>query len=181
MNLLQLLLGQIPEAIFIALFMIFAKELKTKRLLFTIIVIIEYLLCKYTFTYDWMFHISFMIMVYITLKVLYKEKSQITDVFIFAMSYIIIVITSIICMLLFSFNPVTASITNRILLFIPLVVFNYKLSTIQNVYKKYWNRNDKVKKKMKSITFRSLNVVIFNLLFASINALMLIAIYYNTK
>lgn len=179
MELLQLFLGQIPEAIFIALFMIFVKNIKNKRFLFVIITIIEYLLCKYTFVYDWMFHISFMLMVYITLKIIYENKSQITDIFIFVISYIIIIITSTICMFLCGFNPIIASIVNRILLFIPLIILNYKLNVIQLLYNKYWNRNDKIKKKIKSITFRSLNVVVFNLLFVIINIGMLIATYYN--
>lgn len=179
MNILELLLGQVPEAVFIALFMIFSKNIRTKRVIFLIVTIVEYLLCKYTFVYNWMFHISFMIMVYLTLKVLYKNKTQIVDIFIFVISYIIIIITSAICMLLTNFNPIIASIINRLILFIPLIILNYKLNMIQLVYKKYWNRNDKVKKKIKSVTFRSLNVVIFNLLFVIINIGMLVATYYN--
>lgn len=38
---LELFLGQIPEAIYFALFMIYAKNLKTKRLLYTILMILE--------------------------------------------------------------------------------------------------------------------------------------------
>ena len=180
MEILQiLLLGQIPEAIFISLFMIFVKNIRTKRLLFTIIMIIEYLLLMSLFAYNWMFHILFMIIVYITLKVLYKDKAQITDVFVFVISYILIIISSFICVVAFNVNMVIASIVNRFLLFIPLLALNYKLNYIQKVYRKYWNRNDKIKKKMKSITFRSLNVVVFNLLFTIINIGMLVATYYN--
>ena len=131
------------------------------------------------FAYNWMFHILFMTIVYITLKVLYKDKAQITDVFIFVISYILIIISSFICVVTFNINMVIASIANRLLLFIPLLTLNYKLNCIQKVYRKYWNRNDKIKKKMKSITFRSLNVVVFNLLFTIINIGMLVATYYN--
>lgn len=49
---LQLFLGQIPEAIFLALFMIYAKGLKEKRLLFIFLMIIEYLLTKYAFQFN---------------------------------------------------------------------------------------------------------------------------------
>ena len=34
-NMLEIFLGQIPEAIFFELFMIFVKDLKEKRILFT--------------------------------------------------------------------------------------------------------------------------------------------------
>ena len=44
MNVLQLLLGQIPEAIYFALFMIFTKRLDKKQILFTVLMIIEYIL-----------------------------------------------------------------------------------------------------------------------------------------
>ena len=43
---LELLIGQIPEAIFFALFMIYAKGLKEKRILFIVLMIVEYLLLK---------------------------------------------------------------------------------------------------------------------------------------
>lgn len=177
MKLLQLFLGQIPEAIFLALFIIYSKNLKEKRVLFTFIMIVEYLLVKYTFQYDWMFHILYIIMSFITLKILYKEKSQIIDVFIFALGYIIIILTSIFCFILLNGkNVILGSILNRIMIFVPLFVLNYKLTNIQKLYKKYWDRNDKIKKKMKSVTFRSLNIVIFNLLFYFINAGMLCAL-----
>lgn len=176
MNLLQLLLGQIPEAIFIALFMIFTKDIKNKRLLFTVIMTIEYLLLMSLFAYNWMFHILYLVMTFIILKILYKEKAQITDVFIFAMSYIFIIMSSVVCYIISSNNVVIGCITNRLMLFIPLLVLNYKLSYIQRIYMKYWNRNDKIKKKMKSITFRSLNVVVFNLLFSIINFGMIYAL-----
>ena len=178
MNILELLLGQIPEAVFVALFMVFSKNIKTKRIIFLIITVVDYVLLIYTFKYNWGFHILFMIITYIILKVLYKERTQIVDIFIFAIAYIYIIITSFVCVI-FTRNVVIASIINRLLLFIPLFVLNYKLSVIQSVYKKYWNRNDKIKKKMKSVTFRSLNIVIFNLLFVIINIGMLVATYYN--
>ena len=44
---LELLLGQIPEAIYFALFMIFTKELKSKRFLYVALMIAEYLLLKH--------------------------------------------------------------------------------------------------------------------------------------
>ena len=74
MNLLEILLGQIPEAIFLSLFMIFTKSLHTKRFLFIIITIIEYLIWMGIFPYSWYFHIGLMVSIFLTLKILYKEK-----------------------------------------------------------------------------------------------------------
>lgn len=174
MDILIIVLGQLPEAIFFALFMIFAKDIKEKRLLFTGLMCIEYLLIMSLFQYNWLFHIIYTIMTFLTLKVLYKEKSQITDIFILMISYLVLILTSIICVLLFR-NTVLAAIMNRIVIFCPLLLLNTKLSKIQNVYKRYWNRSD-TSKKMKSTTFRSLNLVIFNLLFYIINISMTVAL-----
>lgn len=176
MELLIVLLGQIPEAVFISLFLIFTKNLRNKRILFTGLMIIEYLLIMTLFAYNWMFHILYIVTAYLTLKILYKRQTQITDIFLLAMAYLLIIVSSVICFLISSNSVIIGCIINRIMLFAPLLILNYKLSKIQNIYKKYWNRNDKIKKKMKSITFRSLNVVIFNLLFSIINICMLCAI-----
>lgn len=180
---LELLLGQIPEAIFLALFMIYAKGLKEKRLLFIFLMIIEYLLTKYAFQFNWMFQITYMICVYLTLKILYKEKSQVTDIFILGIAYIIVIISSI----LFSIpmfvglikNYAICVLLNRIFLILFILFFKNKLLIIQNIYKKFWNRNDKLPKIIKSTTFRALNVVIFNILFVVFNLGMLYALYYN--
>ena len=48
---LELLLGQIPEAIYFALFMIFTKELKSKRILYIVLMVTEYLLLKHLIVY----------------------------------------------------------------------------------------------------------------------------------
>lgn len=174
---LELFLGQIPEAIFFALFLIFAKNIKEKRIIFIILMIIEYLLLIYTFQYNWFFHIGFMITTFLTLKILYKEKSQITDIFILLIGYLFLGATSIICCLLFNFNMIIVSIINRFLIFILLFVFKNKLQNIQKIYKILWNRNDKNNKKLKSTTFRAINIVLFNVAFYIINLFMLYAIF----
>ena len=97
MNVLQLLLGQIPEAIYFALFMIFTKRLDKKQILFTILMIIEYiLLFNFTPVTIWS-HISYFIITYIILKILYHEKSQITDIFTLGIASMILMIISGIC------------------------------------------------------------------------------------
>ena len=114
MNILIVVLGQLPEAIFFALFMILAKNIKKKRLLFTGLMCLEYVLIMMLFQYNWLFHIIYTIMTFLTLKVLYKENAQITDIFILMISYIILIVTSAICAVLFNSNLVIATIINRI-------------------------------------------------------------------
>lgn len=178
----ELLLGQIPEAIYFALFMIFAKGLKEKRLLFTFLMICEYLLLKYFIKFNIWFQISYTIITFIILKFIYKEKAQITDIFTFTIASIILILS---CSVLYFIiwktinNFIIYVILNRLLLILFLIIFHNKLYKIQKLYKRLWNRNDKNKNKIKSTTFRAINVVIFNIIFYIINLGMLFMIFQN--
>ena len=174
---LELIIGQIPEAIYFALFMIYAKGLKDKRILFTVLMVSEYILLTRFLIYNIWFQILYTSITFLILKVLYKEKAQVTDIFTFTIGSIILIITSIICFILSSQNAMIASIINRPILFIFLILFNYKLNKIQKIYKFFWNRNDKIKKKIKSTTFRCINIIIFNISFYVLNIVMLYCIF----
>jgi len=173
---LEIVLGQVPEAVYFALFMILAKELKEKKLLFTVIMICEYILCINIKMFSTWAHIIYTVLTFITLKVLYKEKSQITDIFTFGIASLVLIICSIISGGLYLLNPIVGIISSRILPFMIIFIFKNRLYNIQKLYKYHWNRNDKVKTKIKSTTFRCLNVVIFNVMFYIINAGMIYAI-----
>lgn len=179
MNLLELFLGQIPEAIFLALFMIFAKALP-KKVPYIVIMIVEYVLLLNIFPYNWYFHISLTIVTFLTLKVFYREKSQITDIFILLVAYIVLMITSAICFIVCGGNALIATILNRVIIFGLLFCFRNKLYNIQKLYKKFWNRSNEPKA-IKSTTFRSLNVVIFNAMFVIFNVGMVYALYLVKK
>lgn len=181
MDILQILLGQLPEAIYFTLFMIFAKNIKEKRILFTILMIVDYFLLKYSFKFSAYFHTLYVVTTFLTLKVLYKEKSQLTDIFILLISYIILIVISAITFILFGNNYIFACVINRLLLILFFVIFKHKLYNIQKLYKRNWNRDDNKPKKVKSATFRCINLVIFNIAFYIINLGMLYAVYYNFK
>lgn len=83
MNLLELLIGQIPEAIYFSLFIIFTKQIKERRLLFTVLMIFEFVLLFNIAPYTVSSHAIFFAITYLVLKVIYKEKCQITDIFTF--------------------------------------------------------------------------------------------------
>lgn len=169
MDYAELLLGQIPEAIYFALFMIFTKQLKEKRVLFVLLMIIEYLLLKSFIKFSMWFQMAYTAFTYVILKVLYKDKAQITDIFTFTIGSISLIFVSAISFGIFRPNMIVGAIINRVILIIFFIFLYDKLPYIQKVYKKLWNRNDKVKNKIKSATFRSINVVIFNLIFYIIN------------
>ena len=177
---LELLLGQIPEAIYFALFMIFTKELKSKRILYIVLMITEYLLLKHFIEFSIWFQIAYTIAQFVILKILYKEKAQITDIFTFAIASAVLILISFI-----SYFIIWATLSNyyiavilcRILLFTFLVIFHKKLCKIQKLYKLLWNRTNKKLIKMKSATFRAVNLVIFNIMFYIINLGMIFTLF----
>lgn len=172
MNLFELIFGQIFEALYFALFIIEVKQLKERRIIFVILMILEYVLLLYVFPYSIWSHILYFITYYLIMKLLYNDKCQIIDVFTLGIASLVLIISCIIpyFIICFTINDFKLYvILNRILLFGFLFIFRHKLHKIQNIYKNLWNRNDKIKKKMKSTTFRALNLVIFNFMFYLIN------------
>ena len=166
---LEIVLGLIPEAIYFALFLILTKDLKEHRMLFTVIMIAEYILLMNLFPFSIWSHVLFFITFYVLMKILYKEKCNITDVFTLDIASLILIPISIVSYFITFGNIAATSIVSRILMFLLLYLFRNKLCNIKKLYNKLWNRNDKVSKKMKSTTFRGLNIVILNLMFYAIN------------
>jgi len=182
-NIPEMVLGQIPEAIYFSLFMIFAKRLKEKRISFIILMILEYILLKQFIKFNIWFQISYTILTFIILKLLYKEKAQITDIFTFTIASMFLIVVDIPIYFigrLFTNNYFIIFVFERIIVFITLFLLKDKLFKIQNLYKKLWNRNDKQKKKIKSTTFRCINIIVFNLSFYLLNIAMLYCIYRNS-
>ena len=69
-----------------------------------------------------------------------------------------------------------AVILNDIALFLILYLIKDKIYGLQSLYKNWWNRNDSIKKPIKSVTFRAVNVIVFNVMFAVINMLIIIGL-----
>ena len=175
----EMFLGQIPEAIYCALFIITCKKIKTKRLLFILLMIMDYLLLKEFLIFNSWFQFLYVIITFIILKVLYKNKAKLFDIFYMLLSYLFIIIVSIPCFILFGKNMILANFINKILLFALLFIFRNKLNKLQNIYYKFWNVDKEKKKKIKAITFRSINILTMNLIFIVINLCMIIAVLFN--
>ena len=171
-SILEIFIGQVPEAIYFALFIIFTKRIKTHRCKFIIITTFEYLLLLTLFPYNIWSHILFFIIEYLLLKLLYKQRAQITDIFTLGIASLFLIITSGILYFIFwalTNNFILYVLVQRILLFVILFILKSKLYKIQSIYKKFWNRNDSKHKPIKSTTFRALNIVLFNISFFVIN------------
>lgn len=175
-------LVKLAEPIYFSLFLIIGKNIKEKRLLLTIIMIFEYLMLKYFIHFNVWFQLIYTFISFINLKVLYKEKSKITDIFLFAISSIFLIIISIISYAIIYFTIkeyFIALLFNRFLMF--LLLF-YGRKRIENKYKKFcslWNRHTNPTK-IKSLTLRNISIIIFNLMFWFINLGMAFSFILNS-
>lgn len=162
--LLSLMLGMIPEVLFFTLFLIFTKDIKEKKVRFFILIGIAYILCIMISRFKTLYYICYIGMIYIVLKILYKNKAQITDIFIISLASIYLTLISFICSR-FIMNDYESYyimlIVNRMLLFIPFI-FRESFNKIYKKYYSLWNRNDKIKRPIKSITLRNISLVILN-------------------
>lgn len=187
----MLFLEKVCEAIYFSLFLIYGKNLKEKRILFISIMIFEYLMITKLIQYNVWIHISYIIMTYINLKVLYKEKAQITDIFLFGTASIILILFS-----MMTYIPVYLAFGNNVIYFwyvvslianrIILALFLYfSRHLINKFYKKFychWNRPKQINNpKIKSLTLRNISIIIFNLMFYIINIGMLFALTINVS
>lgn len=173
MNILEIVLGQVPEAIYFAVFMILVKGLKSRRFIFIVSMIIEYLLVLNVLPYSIWSYVLYFILSFLLLKILYKDKSNVTDIFTMGIASLFIVISSFILYVIIYFtiyNMLAYVLLHRIVLILSMVWCKNKLPNINKLYKKLWNRSKNSHNyKMKSTTFRALNLVIFNLSFMFIN------------
>ena len=164
-------LVQIPEPVYFSLFLIIGKNIKEKRLLLIGIMLVQYLLLMHIFPYNIWFQLIYTFMSFVNLKVLYKEKAQVTDIFLFATASIILIIASAFCYGIIYITIkkyIWVLITNRILIF---VILYFGRNKIRSMYKKFcslWNRHNNPKK-IRSLTLRNISIITFNLMFWLIN------------
>ena len=171
MNILEIILGQLPEAVYFAIFMMLVKGLKEKRFVFIVGMIVEYLLVLNILPYSIWSYVLYFILSFLLLKILYKDKSNVTDIFTMGIASVIIIIVSIFSYFivsLFSTNVIIGNLCQKAILFFIILVYKSYLPKINNIYKKLWNRS-KHSYKIKSMTFRVLNLIVFNFSFVVIN------------
>lgn len=161
---ISILLGLIPEVLYFTLFLIYTKNLKEKKIRLFLLISIAYLLCMFIQQYEIIYYLLFVALVYIILKLLYKEKTQIIDVFAFSVSTLYLTMLSYICFMFLQkdySNYYLLYILDRLLLCVPFA-FRKKFNTIYKKYCKLWNRNDNEKRPIKSITLRNISLIIIN-------------------
>lgn len=164
LQIINLLIGAIPEIIYITLSLIYFKDIKNKKFKLLIVITFSYISCIMISQYNTFYYLMFYILCCIFLKFLYKEKFRISDIFLILFITLYLSLTSIV---VFQFvkddfsNYYILAIISKILLFIPFI-FKNKLNLIYKEYCKLWNRNDEEKRCIKSITLRNICMIILN-------------------
>ena len=155
---MSMLLGVIPDILYYYLYIKKIKNIKKKKIIFTILLFISYMITNILVTYNFYIYILFDILLFFIIKWLYK--SQINDFFLVITLDLYLFICSIISYFLIP-NYFVAFILYRILLFAPLI-FKNKIKNIYEQYCNLWNRHDN-KGKIKSITIRNIVLIMLNL------------------
>lgn len=162
---LSVLLGLIPEVLYFTLFISYTKNIKEKRVKLFLLFAIVYFLCVLVQKLQILFYTLLIVLFYIVLKLLYKKKVQIIDIFIISLAYLWIMLLSIAMLFLLNndrSNYYYLYILDRILLFVPFI-FKNNFNLLYKKYCKLWNRNDKEKRPIKSITLRNISLIAINL------------------
>lgn len=159
---ISIILGLIPEFLYYFIYLTKIKELKGNNILFFILTFINYFLSMLLIRHSFIMYVVFDTVEYLILKILYKNKVCITDLFLILFVETYLLIISVLCFFLIS-NYIVAFIVNRILMFIPLILLN-KIRLLYKRYKNMWNRNDKKKNLIKSLTLRNASLIIMNIL-----------------
>ena len=173
--LISILFGLIPEVLYFTLFITYTKNIKEKRLILFILISIVYFFCMLIQQYKLIYYLLFVVLVYFSLKILYKKKIQIIAIFIISLAETIILFLSYFCFLCIKkdlSNYYLFYAIDRILLF-SIFIFRNKFNVIYKKYCKLWNRNDKEKRPIKSITLRNISLILMNLVIAFMNLYLL--------
>lgn len=179
---ISMFLGMIPEVLYFTLAMVYTKNIKTKQIKLFLLIALSYILCIMIIKYELLFYVLFIFILYFILKFLYKEETQIIDIFVIMyFSFYLTLLSFLICFYYNFMNTlevyIILYIINRILLF-SIFIFRNKFNTIYVKYMKYWNRNDMIKRPIKSITLRNISLIAINCIIFFMN---IICLYIMTK
>lgn len=173
---ISILLGLIPEVLYFTLFITYTKNIKEKRFKLFVLTGIIYFLCMLVVMYKLVYYIAFVILFYLVLKFLYKQKIQIIDIFVITLSFFYLSTIAYIFFLLMNdnmdfyylFYMLDRILLLLLLLFVPFI-FKNKLNSIYKIYCKLWNRNDKETRPIKSITLRNISLIAINFIIIIMN------------
>lgn len=162
---MSLLLGMLPEVLFFTLFLVYTKNIKERKVELFMLIVLTYILCIMVSRHKALYYVCYIAFIYIALKLLYKEKMQIIDVFVINIALIYVAFISAICFMFVRDNYIiyyVMLVLNRILLFVPFI-FRNKFEILYKKYCSLWNRNKDIKRPIKSITLRNISLIALNI------------------
>lgn len=169
----SILFGILPEAIYFTLFLIFAKNLKTKRIILFGLILLSYLVLSVFLAFSIWFHVAFMAAMYGIMWLLYR--SELIDIFLISISAIILTLITVFCCKYIPDYRLGVLI-NRGLLFSVIFLFKNELNNLYLLYRSIWNVNKAAK--IKSITVRNISLILLNLLLYTLSLIM-VSVYSN--
>lgn len=164
------IIGYVLQAIYYSYFLLIVKNIKTKRILFVISAIIEYILLKYVckLHYTINFELVYGLFMFMLLIFVYRDKARITDIITYIISLLILGVCSILSILIIGINIYSVVIGN-ILPIIFTFLLRHKLIKIDEFYDNFWNRHSN-SKMLKSITIRGFSSVLTVITFVLMHA-----------
>ena len=162
----NVIFGLLPEVIYFTLFLIYTKNYKNNKIKLFLLLFIAYISLKYLLPANIYFQILFTLYVPIVLKILYKDKFHISDMFVFVYASIILILITVVTypIALVLNNYIIAYIINRILMFLFIIIFKNKLNKVYKWIIPQWNRNYENPNKIKAITIRQVCVISLNVM-----------------
>ncbi len=160
--LIDIICAIIPECLYYYLYVIVVFGLKEKRKLLFICTTILYIICIIVPNYNVIFYTVFLILMYALLRVLYKDKIQITDFFVIFMSILYMTIAYTLSYTISKgqySNYYLAMLISKLLLFMPFIFYK-KMNTVYKKYKVLWDKSkENEKRSIKSITLRNISLI----------------------
>lgn len=162
--LINILLGFIPEILYFWLFIVIVFDIKERRTLLLCFETVIYLLTMIIKPYDIVYYVAFIVLEYLVLHKMYKDKIKIADAFMLVLALIYIAVAYTIA---YAFsngaysNYFISLVASKILLFIPFI-FRKQLRKTYLKFRVLWDkpRTLEEKRRLKSITLRVICLVL---------------------
>lgn len=174
--LINILLGFIPEILYFWLFIVIVFDIKEKRILLLGLETMIYLLTMIIKPYNIIYYVAFLVLEYLVLHKMYKDKIKIADAFMLVLGLIYIAIAYTIAYFISNgvyTNYYISLVVSKVLLFIPFI-FRKKLRKMYLRFRILWDKPRNLEeRRMKSITLR---IICLSLSFAFTCCLYVLAI-----
>lgn len=169
---ISLLLGMLPEVLYITLMTSHLEGIKTKRVRLFVLNSFGYIALIMICRFELIFYIAYIIYLYWVLKL--NFKTHISSFFMISVVFSSIVWISFICSFFSSYE--LGYIMSRLFLITIYLYLRKELKIVYDKYKSCWNRNSV--HKIKSITLRNCSLVFINTMIVILYILLMMCSIY---